>query len=576
MVQQKNSKVGVKKRSRLGCNACKKLKTKCDELKPSCSRCQRRGIPCVYSFEMVFQNQALVETKKQLRIKDVELVQYEEAKQQRLKLMESESNIINKNLKLVKFDDFKEEINAISDNIVLQELKDVTTESDRRKTNGLLHENEHGENKETYQMSFYIPKSEIPILPLPTHLLEHPYYKDALKFFTHFTAHFIVASPPQLYKNNPLQNLVPQYAIENECLLDLLIAYSLTHRAMVLSDENFSPHLAELLVSRGILNLVSHINNTEVSIKTEVICLTTIFMCTQKIFSGEDVHKYKEIIDLCRTSFRRFVEHDKDITKLENGKYLISEEKNPFTHFLLCWIGYLEIIGMMMAISSKDFKMPYRPNPVFENYQMKTKSKIDLFLGMDIKFLVIFDKLIPILNMLEERDKNKGNDKEDSIPTSILALAIEWEHELIDAYNEFKTSSNDPNDPTVNDPILNASNEAFFYGGLLHLYRRVYKVPRGNLTVQKLVQKIYEIFKNEIESASNAENCAILPLFVAACESITEEHRRFFYDRFQIQFLGGNFPTGDVLEILTDTWNTGDSWIESVKRVRKEKGFFLI
>lgn len=91
-----------------------------------------------------------------------------------------------------------------------------------------------------------------------------------------------------------------------------------------------------------------------------------------------------------------------------------------------------------------------------------------------------------------------------------------------------------------------------------------------------MVKKIYEIFKNDIESASSAENCAILPLFVAACESITEEHRRFFYDRFQIQFLGGNFPAGDVLKILNDTWNTGDSWVNAVKRVRKEKGFFLI
>lgn len=574
----------AKPRSRLGCNGCKKLKIKCDEIKPTCSRCQKRGIKCVYSFEMVFQNQNLVENKKKLKIKDLELVQHEEQKLNKISKNKHKSNnkinneILNKqqinttNKSMVDQNKFLKFIKlAGSDdlNIVNNEHEENKNNND---DNGSFDNDDNGST--TYQMPFFIPQSKIPILPLPENLLDHPYYKDAFNFFKHFTAQFIVASPPNIYQNNPLHNLVPEFAIENDCLLDLLIAHALSHRSVVLSDENFTPHLAELLVSRGILRLLSSINASPMSIKSEVVCITALLMCTQKIFSGEDMDKYKEIIGLCRNSFKTFIEDDENIVKLPNGKYLISEERNPLSYFLLIWIGYVEIIGVMMAISPKTFKMPYRPIPIFENIVVEKKSKIDLFLGFDIKFLIIFDKLIPILNMLEEKDDDDQN--KELIPTNILSLAIEWEHELIDAYNEFKSAPSNPDDSTESNECLNCSNDLFFYAGLLHLYRRVYRVPRGNKVVQKLVKKIYEIFKNNVDSASNTENGSIFPLFVAACESISEEHRQFFYDRFQIQFLGGNFPTGDVLKILTDTWNTGNSWVHSVKKIRKDKGFFLI
>lgn len=561
---------GVKPRSRLGCNGCKKLKIKCDEVKPTCSRCKKRGKVCVYSFEMVFQNQSLAENKKKVRIKDYELMQNDEKRLQRMALIKSTNTVSNNENELSTFHSEPMSTTTLGSFVLKSSGADVVP-GDGSSNSG-VHVSSGGSLP--YRMASFIPESKIPLLPLPEHLLDHPYYKDAFNFYKYFTAHFIVAATPQMYRSNPFHKLIPQFAEEKEngCLLDLLVAYSLTHRSMVLTDENFTPHLVELLISRGIFRLVSSLNATTMEIKCEVVCVTALLMCTQKIFSGDDTDKYKETIDLCRKGFERFIDNDEKVSKLPNGKYQLTEEDNSFSYFLLSWIGYLEVIGMMMAISPKDFRMPYRPNPVFEKVELKKKSKIDLFLGFDIKFLEIFDKLIPILNMLEERHEVDRN----SIPTDILSLALEWEHELNSAYTDFQAAPRNPDDPTESDRILNASNDAFYFTGLLHLYRRIYRIPRTSSVVQKMVQKIYDVFKNDIESASSAENCAILPLFVAACESISEEHRRFFYDRFQIQFLGGNFPAGDVLKILNDTWNTGDSWVNAVKRVRKEKGFFLI
>lgn len=566
LVLSGKTKKTVKPRSRLGCNGCKKLKIKCDEIKPICSRCKKRGIPCNYSFEMMFQNTSLAENKKTLRIKDLELLENDEKRIQRLALLKS-TIITDKKTESLNEDSFK---------ISKFNSKNFPFDSDFTNMSHITTNNERSDNNGfdtlPYNIASFVPISDIPILPLPENLLDHPYYKDAFEFYKHFTSHFIVAARPQIYKDNPMNKVVPAYATKNNCLLDLLVAYSLTHRSMVLTDENFSSDLVELLISRGLFRLVSSLSNNTNSIKKEVACITAILMCTQKIFVGQDTDKYKEMINLARNNFEGYVENYGKVKKLSNGKYLLSEEHTPFPYFLLTWIGYFEIIGVMMAILPKTLRMPDRPNLVFENFELKRKSKIDLFMGFDINFLIIFDKLIPILSMLEEIDYEHKN----SIPIDILSKAIEWEHELNLAYQNFKSSKKNPDDLSESDNILIATNEAFYNAGLLHLYRRVYKVSRLSSVIQELVKKIYEIFKNDIDSASSAENCSVFPLFIAACESIQQNHKSFFYDRFQIQFLGGNLPAGDVLKILTNTWNTGDSWVESAKRVRKESGFFLI
>lgn len=577
------AKPNVKPRSRLGCNSCKKLKSKCDEIKPTCSKCAKRGIPCVYSFEMVFQNQNLVEKKTKLIIKDIELIKHKEKKLQRLALLKS----ANPSFKQIRDDeqnnnkmivptssrlDEQIEANALKINDVNHLINSVDQGLIERNHDNINSLNQCNSDQHLpYDIASFIPLSKTPILPLPENLLDNEYYKNGFEFFKHFTAFFIVASPPQLYKENPFHKIIPQYAIRNKCLMDVLISYALTHRSLVLADENFNSHLVELLMSRGLFGLLSRVNNSNNGLKDEVACTTALFMCTQKIFSGGNVSKYKEIIDLARSCFEGFIDNNANIPKLPNGRYFMSEQDNPFPYFLLIWIGYLEIIGMMMAISPNGFKMPYRPNPIFKNFELKGKYKIDLFLGFDIDLLIIFDELIPILNSLEEL-----NEPQDSIPVSILSKAVEWEHSFKNAYSEFKAAEKNLNDPTENDRILNATNDSFYYSGILLLYRRVYMLPRNSSIVQKMVKKIYHIFKNDIESASSAENCSVFPLFVAACESLSDEHRSFFYDRFQIQFVGGNAPTGDVLKILTDTWDTGDPWVNSVKRVRKESGFFLI
>lgn len=43
-----NKRLGINSRSRKGCKECKRRKRRCDEIKPSCGRCLKTGIPCVW------------------------------------------------------------------------------------------------------------------------------------------------------------------------------------------------------------------------------------------------------------------------------------------------------------------------------------------------------------------------------------------------------------------------------------------------------------------------------------------------------------------------------------------------
>lgn len=523
MIKQYNK---PRSRSRLGCQYCKKLKQKCDEIKPSCTRCLKRGVECVYKFEVIFQTQ----TTKQF--------------------VEDEVNSINA-LELVQLNT---RVECALDN------KSKTAE-----TTG-----EHIDTSFLPNIPSFIPLASMPILPLPENLFDHEYFRGAFDFYKHFTGHYIVAAPPQIYKNNPMCTIIPELATHNSCLLDVLISHALTHRSLVLTDENYSQNLVEQLILRGMDRLVS-VTKADSKVKNEVACITALYVCIQKIFSGHGGRGYTQFIDLARTSLENYVKEDKSTKVLENGKYLLREDENYLAYFLLTWIGYLEIVGMMMTVSPESNKMPKRTSQVLEQFELVNTSKLDLFLGFDISFLYMFDKLIPIVNAIEDKYSATA-----SLPIEIMSKAIEWEHEFNDVYAKFKSTEGDPSDLTCKNPILNASNDAFYYAGILHLYRRVYKLPRSNAVVQRMVRKIYDIFRNTIDSASNTENCTIFPFFVAACEALLPEHRKFFYDRFQVQFLGGNFPAGDVLDILKDTWATGESWVDSVKRTKKSFGFYLI
>lgn len=53
-------------RSRKGCVKCKNSKVKCDEQKPSCARCSKRGTLCVYPFPMNFEKTMFADNVKKI------------------------------------------------------------------------------------------------------------------------------------------------------------------------------------------------------------------------------------------------------------------------------------------------------------------------------------------------------------------------------------------------------------------------------------------------------------------------------------------------------------------------------
>ena len=65
-----NMRLGINSRSRKGCKECKRRKRRCDELKPSCGRCLKTGIPCVWP---EFKQESRMNKHKQQEINQLQL-----------------------------------------------------------------------------------------------------------------------------------------------------------------------------------------------------------------------------------------------------------------------------------------------------------------------------------------------------------------------------------------------------------------------------------------------------------------------------------------------------------------------
>lgn len=418
------------------------------------------------------------------------------------------------------------------------------------------------ESEKLYMVPSHIPPSKVPLLPLPNNLLLHPYFKDVINFYIHFTAHYVVASKPQIYPENAFANLLPAHAKKNPALFDAMASYAISHRSSVLTDENYSQEIVDALLFRAFKD----ITDKDTKMSHEAIALTALTICVQKLFSRNEIEEYNMIINIAYESFQSLL----DLSKSLNNKnyYIISEKEHPDLYFIMTWIAYHEVLAIISSISPSTFCVPQRPKLLFENIKIIKHFKIDKFLGFNANFLPFFDKLIPMLRKVEAST-------EGVIAIDIIAEARIWEIEFTATYNNTYSQSL-LLDETASDTILQNSNTIFFHAGLLHLYRRIYHIPRSSETIQEHVKKIKWVYENIIESASAAENCSIFALFIAACEAINENDRTFFYERFKIQFLGGNLPAGDVLKILDYCWQHNSTWIDAIKNVGLVSGFYLI
>ncbi|KAI1339622.1 hypothetical protein F5Y15DRAFT_416015 [Xylariaceae sp. FL0016] len=372
-------------------------------------------------------------------------------------------------------------------------------------------------------VQIYIPRN---LEPLPSKLIENPMN---LLYFHHFLNHTAkVLVPYDDPHANPFRIVLPQMAVKNDTLLALLLAYSASHRARVLNHPEPTLRIAFWVddifpALRQALNDPDQ-NFSNANLATAIM-LTSLEIISPKVF-GYDI-PWQKHLNLAREL----------ITVRPGGLHGMQSNfrQDQACSFLWSWAAYLDVIGSLSGgrkESSTTWIFEYELDDIVDGY-----DEIDCIMGFTTRCIYLLARIADLAKKCDaERIDENGT------------MLIGWEpneevyeqaHKLEQAVTESMLQSPVPcqhihkkgDIEKWNRRELEATNAAFHWAGLVHLYRRIMGKRSEDTTVQTAVERILSCMER-IRPGGSAENCLLFPMFTAGCDARDEGHRALILNRF--------------------------------------------
>ncbi|RLV91795.1 hypothetical protein JA1_003630 [Spathaspora sp. JA1] len=424
------------------------------------------------------------------------------------------------------------------------------------------------------------------ISPLPTLLLEVPFYRDLLHFWVNVASNHLVPAPVNLYRDNPFKIVLTQMAMEYPSILTTLLAFSAKLRSILIGSRGQTPDfIIDQLLTRSCTEMLKILRDRKQSI-SNVALATSLLLCCFEAFNCQDFGKHRAHI----IGARQIIKARSEL-KLEDAGPDTGTERD-ISFFLMRWFLYIDIIGSLSSARNSnkyvlvnDDVNTYEPlenvTSLNETKHDDPKRSIDHLMGFDVKFLPYLAKITLLIRKVEGI--------KEAVPIDIVQQALEIKesmveilhkdeelvletHEKILQYKSHEKSKTNTSPPEIanmiqGNMILKYTNKIFCDTGIIQLYRRVLKVPRSSKLVQELANGIGEIGKRYIEARSPADICCIFCFFTAGCETLDLEMRLFFKDRFEKLVDMGNTSAKRGLEIMERCWETNEDWISAAKEL---------
>ncbi|CAX42979.1 fungal zinc cluster transcription factor, putative [Candida dubliniensis CD36] len=436
------------------------------------------------------------------------------------------------------------------------------------------------------------------LTPLPTLLLNVPFYRNLMHFWVTVASQNLVPAPSSIYKDNPYKILLTQMAMEYPAILNTLLAFSAKLRSSLIGADDTPDIVIDQLLSRSCTELLQLLKDESKATSDEALATALLLSCYE-VFNSKDFSRHR-----AHNIGARQIIKARSNTPHKRGPEAGTE--GDMTFFLMRWFVYTDVIGALSSTTdSHDYLLTSNDLSTYEPLESLTmlheidkmedetqypKKTIDYLMGFNIKFLPHFTK---ITMLVRETNAHLGKAKASAanLPLSIVYKALEVKealietqrkdeksilqsHEKIIELNSGKgqpSSAKDLPEETVTlikeNDILRFTNKIFCDAGLIHLYRRVLLVPRESNLVQDLANGIGELAKLHIESRSPADICCIFCLFTAGCEVLRPEMQQFFEQRFQNLGQMGNINARKGLQIMKRCWETNEDWITAAEKI---------
>lgn len=314
-------------------------------------------------------------------------------------------------------------------------------------------------------------------------------------------------------------------AISDSNLLNLLLAYSASHRARYLKQPEPANRVAHWVrdvfptLRRALEDPPDRITDSHVAAAIMLLSLKIISPGTFEVPITWQSH-----LKLARRLFL--------------GRGLGAPRKdaaeNKIRVFLSRWLAYLAILG---SLSCRDVEPPMietayhslvddsLPASGFDYYH-----HVDCLTGFSPRTGLFLLQLAILVHQCDNQRFDKNGDLvldwRPSPQTIVDAEAMLSEFESIRS----RAHADGPHYCDRESQEMIAIQDAFLYSGLVHLYRRVFGYPTQSIHVQDAHRKLMDAL-NRTRRESSTEVSCLFPLFTAGCESQDPQQRREIMER---------------------------------------------
>ncbi|KAI0139191.1 hypothetical protein GGR57DRAFT_496228 [Xylariaceae sp. FL1272] len=372
--------------------------------------------------------------------------------------------------------------------------------------------------------------------PLPLKLVENP--MNLLHHFLNHTARVLV--PYDDPHANPFRTILPRMAVRNDNLLALLLAYSASHRARVLNHKEPTLRIAFWVddifpTLREALNDPDR-NFSNANLATAIM-LASLDIISPQVF-GYDI------------PWQRHLSLAREVIMVRPGGlrgFHHNFRQDPICSFLWSWAAYLDVIGSLSGgpkDASSGWIFDYEVDDIHDGY-----DEIDCMANLARKCDAerideernIRTEWRPSFEIAEQAAKLEMAVRESMVQQPVPCKHIHTEGDIEKWDSEG----------------LGATNSAFHWAALVHLFRRVMGRKTEDETVQQAVKEIISCL-GRIQLGGTAESCLLFPMF--GCDTQSESHRALILSRFMSAENHGMTQVQDARRLMQRVWETKKPW----------------
>lgn len=363
-------------------------------------------------------------------------------------------------------------------------------------------------------------------------------------------------------------------AVQDDNLLNLLLAYSASHRARLLRQPEPATRIA-LWVQDIFPNLRRALDDPS-QIITNSNLATAIMLASLEIISPKAFG--------VEVPWQKHLDTARQMIAARGGPQRVqsSSRGDKVSSFLWSWFAYLDVLGSLSggkANSSSSVCLPlcthgrviYYANFVeawIMDYEIDEENdyQIDCILGFTSRCVRILAKIAELSRVcdgdrigpdLEIRPDWKPS--EDTVTRAEKLEADLSESRLHPAKPCTHMQSTGEVAYQWDSLEMAATNEAFHWAGLVHLHRRILGKPSTHPDVQKAVLEIFgALYK--VRRGSSAEACLLFPMFTAGCDTEDGKRRSDILERIKGVERFGMTQVHKARTLMERVWETGKPW----------------